>query len=174
MVDCRGSCRSAVIGRQPGANPGAANSMASPNRKDGDMNEAQKVSLAPACGLYCGICLDYVNGVCHGCGCTCGSCAAQWHAGRCAIAQCSRSAGLQSCADCEELPCTRLIQFTAHPVWHTHAPCIENLRRRRRIGTEAWLVEQDRYWQDPAKRRTWLELFQECSRRWQERDQGSQ
>jgi hypothetical protein len=72
------------------------------------MDETPRVSLAPPCGLYCGRCLDYVNGVCHGCGCTCGSCAGQWHDEHCAIAQCARSAALLSCAECVDLPCSSI------------------------------------------------------------------
>jgi hypothetical protein len=130
------------------------------------------VCLAAPCGLYCGICPDCMDDECHGCGCTCGKCAGQRHEEGCAIAQCVGSWSLESCAQCEELPCTRLIQFTVDPIWRTHLPCIENLRRRGRIGTEAWLQEQEAYWRQERRRNRWISLFEECSRRWREEGHG--
>jgi len=122
--------------------------------------------LAPPCGLYCGICIDYVvNKECHGCGCECSKCAGKWHNDHCDIAKCAKGKGLESCADCEDMPCTRLIQFTCDPIWRTHAPCIENLRRRKKIGTDKWLAEQEQHWSHAAQRKRWLALYRECSRK---------
>ena len=129
-------------------------------------------SLAAPCGLYCGICLDHMNAECHGCGCSCGQCAGKWHGERCLIAQCVHSGKLESCAQCKDLPCTRLIQFAVDPVWRTHAPCIENLRRRREIGTKAWLEEQEAHWQDESLRKAWISLYEECGRTWREQNQA--
>ena len=126
--------------------------------------------LAPACGLYCGICSDKINGECHGCGCECG-CAGIWHFEHCNIAKCVNSRDLESCADCEELPCTLLIQFTNDPIWTTHSVCIENLRRRKEIGTKKWIEEQQEYWSNEhhCKKEIWQ--HDECSkkyRKWRE------
>ena len=129
------------------------------------MSQDRPALLAPPCGLYCGICMDHVNGECHGCGCDCGKCAGTAHSENCAIAGCARSKGVESCAQCKELPCTRVIQFTVDPIWRTHAPCIENLRRRRQIGTDAWLREQRDYWSDERARQKWLAMYEECSRK---------
>jgi hypothetical protein len=137
-------------------------------QEEDTMEEAKTASLAPPCGLYCGICIDYLNGECHGCACACNKCAGKWHDEHCLIARCAHSKQVESCAQCEDLPCTRLIQFTVDPVWRTHAPCIENLRRRKKIGTEAWLREQTAHWQDEGNRKAWISLYQECSRKWQE------
>lgn len=138
------------------------------------MDKIPAVSPAARCGLYCGICVDCINNECHGCGCDCGKCAGQWHDEHCAIALCVHAKGLESCAQCDELPCTQLIQFTVDPIWRTHLSCIENLHRRRRIGTEAWLREQEAYWQDERRRGRWIRLFEECSRRWREEGQGEE
>jgi hypothetical protein len=124
-----------------------------------------KASLAPPCGLYCGICGDHVNGECDGCGCRCGRCAGDAHAKSCDIAKCAKGKGLETCAQCQDLPCTRVIVFTCDAVWRTHAPCIENLRRQQKIGVPAWLKEQEAYWSDEAKRKRWRALHQECSDR---------
>jgi hypothetical protein len=128
-------------------------------------NTMDKPILAAPCGLYCGVCGDYVNGECHGCGCRCGRCAGDHHARSCDIAKCAKSKGFQTCAQCEDLPCTRVIQFTCDPVWRTHAACIEDLRRQKRIGVQAWLKEQETYWSDEGNRKRRLALHQECSER---------
>lgn len=123
-------------------------------------------TLSPACGLYCGVCADYVAGQCHGCGCACGACAGQAHVDHCAIVKCVRERNLESCADCDELPCTRVIQFTNDPIWTTHSVCIENLRRRKRIGTDRWMLEQEHHWSDERRRKTEVRHHDECARRW--------
>lgn len=138
------------------------------------MDEPEKVSLATPCGLYCGICMMYLDGKCHGCGCGCGNCLSKVREKQCGILQCVHSRKIESCAQCDELPCTRLIQFTVDPIWRTHAPCIENLHRRKKIGTDMWLAEQETHFQDQLNRRRWLDLFQECFRRHQEEIKSSQ
>lgn len=126
------------------------------------MEKTAKVPLATACGLYCGVCPMFLDGKCHRCGCDCGNCLGKARNEQCGILRCVRSRQLASCAECGELPCTRLIQFTVDPIWRTHAPCLENLRRRRQIGSAAWLAEQEAQFQDPQQRRRWLALFHEC------------
>ena len=131
------------------------------------MEDGKHREAAP-CGLYCGICADYRNDICHGCGCDCGKCIGKDHAQGCDIAKCVNGRRLESCADCKEFPCSRLIQFTVDPVWRTHSPCIENLRRQKKIGTKAWIREQEAFWQDDKRRRAWNWLGSECERRMEE------
>lgn len=47
-----------------------------------------------------------------------------------------------------DFPCTELIQFVYDPIMKTHLPAINNLGRRRKIGIEAWLKEQEDYWKN--------------------------
>jgi hypothetical protein len=56
-----------------------------------------------------------------------------------------------------------LIQFTYDPKWRTHLPVIENCRRIRRIGLDAWLDEQSAYWRDETAKGRWLKLHAQCS-----------
>lgn len=147
-----------------GAAVGLASQTAAAGEDREHSMEKRDLRAAP-CGLYCGVCGDYANGVCHGCRCDCGKCIGQGHADICEIVQCVNSRKLESCADCKELPCTKLIQFTFHPVWRTHLPCIENLRRRKRIGTDAWIEEREAYWKDEKNLRAWKALGEECERR---------
>ena len=122
--------------------------------------------LAPSCGLFCGICSDFVKKECHGCGCDCG-CAGKWHIEHCEIAACAKNKNLESCADCVDLPCTLLIQFTYDPIWTTHSVCIENLRRRKQIGTEKWIAEQQKYWSNEDKRKKEILHHQACGKKYQ-------
>jgi len=138
--------------------------LGSANEEDGLVDKHEQV-LAVPCGLYCGVCTDYVGTVCHGCGCACGACAGAAHVEQCLIAACVHERNLESCADCPDLPCTRLIQFANDPIWRTHAPVIEDLRRRRQIGTDAWLAEQAAYWGNAKYRQRWLALHAECAER---------
>ena len=129
------------------------------------MNEnLDKKSLAAPCGLYCGVCADNaISKECHGCGCKCGQCAGEWHSNHCDISMCVSSKNLESCADCEELSCTRLIQFTHDPIWTTHSVCIDNLRRRKKTGTEKWIAEQEEYFSDDNNRKKEILHHDKCA-----------
>ena len=111
--------------------------------------------LAP-CGLYCAVCLDnIVNQVCHGCGCTCGKCAGDAHFTSCQIAQCASSKGFETCAECADLPCIRLIHFAYSPFAIHHLPVIENLRRVQKVGKEKVLEELRALFADEETRLRW-------------------
>jgi len=123
-----------------------------------------EINLLGKCGLYCGICTDYTDCECEGCGCTSPNTAAAWHNTHCEIALCVASRGHESCADCDELACTKLIHFAYDPIWRSHLPVIENCRRIRRIGTEAWLNEQRAYFENDRNRRVWQRLHRQCGK----------
>ncbi len=149
----------------------AAGARNKPNAKDNGMKiePGTKVSdrgmLAPACGLYCGVCADKISGQCHGCGCECGKCAGKWRHDHCEIHKCSKGRGLESCAACTDLPCTMLIQFAHDPVWTTHSVCIDNLKRRRKLGTSKWIDEQKNYWSDENRVKKETYHHDECARK---------
>ena len=130
------------------------------------LSVGEKKLVAP-CGLYCGACIDYlVYKNCHGCGCECGKCAASRHHKQCDIYECClEQKGLSACSECQELPCARLIRFCYNPVWLHHLPIIENLRRRKAIGTEKWLKEQKEIWRNEWYLRRWLWFQKECENR---------
>ncbi|MBM4018524.1 MAG: DUF3795 domain-containing protein [Planctomycetes bacterium] len=121
--------------------------------------------LAPPCGIYCAVCPGYRNGNCHGCPCPCGQCEGARYAAACDIVNCTRERKIESCADCPDLPCTKLIMRANDPVWRTGAVSLENLRRRKRIGTAAWLAEQKQFWSDQKKRDRWLVFYRDCAER---------
>ena len=125
------------------------------------MNATDKRLAAP-CGLYCGICGVFDRGACSGCS------VQVPRLKDCGIIKCVTSRHIDTCASCSELPCTLLVQFTVDPICRTHLPCIENLRRQKKVGREAWLEEQARYWTDNVIRKRWLTMFSECEREWLE------
>ena len=133
------------------------------------MPDERRIQAAP-CGLYCGNCSDLLlDKACHGCGCECGQCAAGPHRAACALYGCCiTERGYESCAECDDCPCTRLIHFAYDPIWRTHLPILENLRRRQRIGVEAWLDEQVAYWANQRRLDRWLQLHRECKARYQQ------
>jgi len=153
---CLAKCGSAAAAADVAAAPAGA----------ATTRPASAPEKVPLCGLYCGICKGKADGECHGCGCSCGKCAGTAHRSSCAIARCAIGKGLESCADCRDLPCTRVIQFAMDPIWRTHSVCIENLRRRKAIGTAAWLKEQEEFWKaDKTAAKLWLALYAECDKR---------
>lgn len=111
--------------------------------------------LAP-CGLYCAVCLDnIVNHCCHGCGCTCGECAGDAHYQGCDISQCASSKRYETCAECDDLPCIKLIHFAYHPFAIHHLQAIEVLRRVQKVGVEQVLDELRAFFADEETRLQW-------------------
>jgi Protein of unknown function (DUF3795) len=122
--------------------------------------------LAAPCGLYCGACVDYLEyKSCHGCGCIWGACATIEHHVDCDIYKCCvEKEHLETCKDCDELPCSRLIQFCYSPIWTHHLPVIENLRKQKITGINKWLEEQREVWSNDWYIRRWLWLQKRCEK----------
>jgi hypothetical protein len=131
------------------------------------LNRVKEKKLAAPCGLYCGSCIDYlVYRSCDGCGCECGKCDASERHETCDIYECCvGQKHYEACYECKEFPCSMLIRFCHNPVWLHHLPIIENLRRRKAIGTENWLKEQEEIWSNEWYLRRWLWLQKECEKR---------
>lgn len=127
---------------------------------------SEGLRLATPCGLYCGVCSTFLEGVCHGCGCQAEDCLAAKKHRVCFIYRCVLEKGFQDCSSCDDFPCTKLIQFAFDPVMRTHLPVLDNLARRRKIGIEAWIKEQQTYWKDnQVKFDEWISFHQECKRK---------
>jgi len=117
-----------------------------PERNDDRSPTSEEQRRAAVCGLFCDACSEKAKGRCHGSGCECGKCNASKHNNQCSMYTCATQRNLSSCADCRDLPCSTLIMHTCDPLFLAHAPCIENLRRRKAIGTKKWIKEQEAYW----------------------------
>ena len=126
----------------------------------------ESLKIAAPCGLYCGVCSTFLERVCHGCGCGLKDCFAERKHEVCTIYQCVQKKKIGDCSQCDNFPCTDLIQFAYDPIMRTHLPVLENLARRRKIGVEAWTGEQAKYWEEnPAMFDEWIAFHQECKRK---------
>jgi hypothetical protein len=76
--------------------------------------------------------------------------------GPCHMRECAKGRGYSTCAECPEMPCEKLMAFCGDGAPH-HGAVVENLKRIREIGGEAWALEQEREWRCAAcgKRLSW-------------------
>jgi hypothetical protein len=92
------------------------------------------------CGDYCGKCPNYPG--------ECVGCIASGHRD-CRFVSCCLDKGIGHCGFCADFPCEDLTRFVpddsadCEPGYH-----VEALRRRKEIGTEAWLGEQRQKWRN--------------------------
>jgi hypothetical protein len=112
------------------------------------------------CGLYCGACNYYIatregelgelsahSGQpveslgCHGCK----SDQVREFCETCDFRDCARFHQVESCAECPDGPCERLLAFTRRPLSHLRA-IPDNHRMIRELGREAWLEAQHKRW----------------------------
>lgn len=121
------------------------------------------------CGLYCGACssmllydkamgnielkdfeVDYEETPCAGCMSGVNS--------DCEFVICNQQHGTESCAFCPEFPCEMIVKFSKDE-WPHHIDVIDNLKRIKEIGIEAWLNEQQGEWSCPdcGKRTHWYQ-----------------
>ncbi len=90
------------------------------------------------CGDFCGKCNHYSKD-CEGC--------TSAKRGTCHFVACCLGRGIEHCGICHEFPCAKLRVFVPDdrpgcpPGYH-----LENLKERTRVGTEAWLARQRRFW----------------------------
>lgn len=129
-------------------------------------------NLAAPCGLYCGACSVHVarrrgdtwrlgriaeraaahrgrlvsleDMACEGCL----SDVRAIYCRECALRRCVLNRGLTHCAYCEDFPCRQLSDFNDDGRPH-HGEALNNIRRQREMGVEAWVEEQIEKWRCP-------------------------
>jgi hypothetical protein len=74
---------------------------------------------------------------CHGCGAS--------GPQDCTFLICTKAKGIESCAECSEMPCKHTNGFMTDDCEH-HKVVITNLKRIKQIGISAWLQEQAEEW----------------------------
>ena len=67
-------------------------------------------------------------------------------AGGCKIRACAVSKDIPHCGECDKFPCDLLIEFNNDGMPH-HSDVINNLRKLRKLGEEAWLSYQAKRWE---------------------------
>ena len=77
--------------------------------------------------------------VCEGCR---GPLASHWSP-ECGMMLCTREKGLTYCFECEDFPCAIVDEFASNGISH-HGRTVENMKRMKEIGLEAWIEEQER------------------------------
>jgi hypothetical protein len=76
------------------------------------------------------------------CGLNCAKCDI-YQAGHGNMMLCAKERRLQHCFQCEDFPCTNINEFSSDGISH-HKRTIENSKRMKEIGIEAWIEEQKR------------------------------
>ncbi|MFP3985087.1 MAG: DUF3795 domain-containing protein [Candidatus Bathyarchaeia archaeon] len=76
---------------------------------------------------------------CEGCK---GSLKVHWSP-ECDLLLCARKRAVQYCFQCEDFVCEKLGEFSSDGVPH-HRKTVENLKRMKEMGLEAWIKEQER------------------------------
>ena len=123
------------------------------------MNDAHLLSK---CGVYCGACSIYQGShghpellkhlelvlhvpaekiKCNGCGEISDDC---WCYG-CEFISCVQSNNVDLCDNCEKYPCVKQTEFQNDKYPH-HRLVKADVERRKEVGPEAWLKEQEQRW----------------------------
>jgi hypothetical protein len=61
----------------------------------------------------------------------------------CKMMTCAKKKGVQYCFECADFPCSILNTFASDGAPH-HKRTVENLKRMKKIGIDAWIAEQDK------------------------------
>lgn len=91
------------------------------------------------CGLNCARCDLYHSGKCGKCR---GSLKVHWSPD-CRFLPCAREKGHRYCLECDAFPCEKLEEFASDGYAH-HKQTVENMKRMKQIGIEAWIKEQEK------------------------------
>ncbi len=102
------------------------------------MGDAESISLASPCGLYCGECLYYKK-ECLGCIPSGGH--PSW--GKCPTYECTIDKNVEQCGECSEFPCRRFLKQYSRQLgpWRVFYKAGQ-LVYRKKIGTRAWVKQK--------------------------------
>jgi hypothetical protein len=108
-------------------------------RLAGSGNPAWIELLAP-CGLYCGVCPQYIATPQKCGGCNSGQGLARRERALCGINKCCRNQGLSRCNECDRFEsCGTLSDFSTWDSFISHAPVRANLEQLSAKGEENWM-----------------------------------
>ena len=95
------------------------------------------------CGLNCGVCEIHLGTGDHErseCGACRGPLEQHWSPD-CEFVPCAREKGVDYCFQCGEFVCEKLKSFAEDP-WPHHRRTVENMKRMKEMGLEAWIEDQ--------------------------------
>ena len=104
----------------------------------------KKYPTIACCGLDCGSCPTYYTkgpSRCPGC---CGTDFFQKHPSCSSITCCVKNKDFETCAECEEFPCSKIDKWDAGDSFISHMACLSNLRYIKTIGIEKFFEIQKR------------------------------
>jgi len=61
----------------------------------------------------------------------------------CKMMLCAKEKDVQYCFECSDFPCSVLNKFASDGAAH-HKKTVENLKRMREVGRDAWIAEQEK------------------------------
>jgi len=61
----------------------------------------------------------------------------------CKMMLCAKEKDVQYCFECDDFPCSVLNKFASDGAAH-HKKTVENLKRMREVGRDAWIAEQEK------------------------------
>ncbi|MFW9827600.1 MAG: DUF3795 domain-containing protein [Candidatus Thorarchaeota archaeon] len=96
------------------------------------------------CGLDCGLCpVYYTEGAskCPGC---CGPNFANKHPSCSIINCCVKTRNFETCAECDEFPCSKIKKWDHYDSFISHRVSLANLRLIKKIGLEKFFIEQQK------------------------------
>jgi len=94
------------------------------------------------CGLDCGLCPTYYTkgpSRCPGC---CGPGFFEKHPSCSIIACCVKKNGFETCAECEDIPCTKIAKWDMGDSFISHKVCLSNLKQIKTIEIEKFVEIQ--------------------------------
>ncbi|MFX1385193.1 MAG: DUF3795 domain-containing protein [Promethearchaeota archaeon] len=97
-----------------------------------------------SCGLDCGLCPVYYtegSSKCPGC---CGPNFVNKHPSCSIINCCVRAHNFETCAECVEFPCSKIIKWDNYDSFISHRVSLSNLRLIKKIGLEKFFIYQQK------------------------------
>lgn len=119
------------------------------------MSEGDNWNLVAPCGLYCGECTGFLDGICGGCRSNQGI--SLDYSENCKIYQCLNSKNLKICSECKEFPC-KFFGFFKSEKSEIHPWFLEvsnNMRQIKKMGLPSFLKEKG----------DWVNKRKECAQR---------
>lgn len=106
------------------------------------MPDAIDAAMFAPCGMNCMVCYKHCYHKKPCAGCLNSDQGKPEHCRKCKIKDCVRERALRYCFECEDYPCKRIKSLEKSYNTRYHASLMENSRRVRELGLEAFMAQQ--------------------------------